>query len=159
MAARPCKFKFDGKVCRCTRCGFVRKTKVPCDRLHYACGNQEGHVPREPVKIPLEGPGTELKSIFSSAGIHGFAGCRCDALAGQMNLWGPDGCRLRMGYIVAQVQENGRAHDPPIEVPGEVLVPLVEEAIRLAEARTLSPKPLKRKGSPSPGRTAKRPKG
>lgn len=59
-------------------------------------------VPEEPISMataPESGPGTELKALLTSLGISGDEGCGCDKFAAQMNAWGPDGCRDRLGTI------------------------------------------------------------
>ena len=53
------------------------------------------------------GPGTELMVLFSALTITP-KGCSCNAVAAQMNLWGPDGCRLpaNRARIIANLKEG-----------------------------------------------------
>jgi len=61
-------------------------------------------VPSPQLPPPTEGPGTELKKIFAELLISPIASCECDAMANQMNAWGPDGCREHRDDILAHLQ-------------------------------------------------------
>jgi hypothetical protein len=55
---------------------------------------QIGDRPETPVEgfnVPA-GPGTELKQILHSLGIHPSPDCSCNGRAAQMDIWGADGC-------------------------------------------------------------------
>jgi len=58
------------------------------------------------VKIVCQGPGTELKRLIDSLGIEAKLGCGCEALARQMDQWGPEGCAQRRDEILAKLREN-----------------------------------------------------
>lgn len=53
-------------------------------------------------------PGTHLLRIFADLGFAADETCWCRAYAEQMDLWGPNGCRDRLGEIVAHLREMRR---------------------------------------------------
>lgn len=54
-----------------------------------------------------KGPGTELRKLLRSIGLSPKTGvCLCDDMASNMNLWGVDGCKLRLGEIVIHLKEQ-----------------------------------------------------
>lgn len=72
-------------------------------------GKQPADRPEEPVHAwpPGFGPGTEFKRICGEdLGITMPNNCTCNALAVQMDIWGPAGCRTHSDAIVAQIKAN-----------------------------------------------------
>jgi hypothetical protein len=57
------------------------------------------------LALRIGGPGTQLKLLLLSLGITPTASCDCEAMANKMDLWGPDGCRLRAAEIVAHLRQ------------------------------------------------------
>lgn len=56
--------------------------------------------PEQPVEgfnVP-HGPGTELKKILHSLGIHPAPNCGCNSRAAQMDIWGIEGCEVPENY-------------------------------------------------------------
>lgn len=102
-----------------------------------------------PVPTPSQGPGTELKALLASVGIHPGPTCPCHDMARKMDEWGVTGCREHRGEIVMHIQgqmgnrswreklsaaakatASGLAFRlSPTDIPGS----LVDEAIRRAE--------------------------
>lgn len=46
-----------------------------------------------------KGPGTELRKILTTIGIHELVDCECDSYANRMDLWGTQGCIERIHAI------------------------------------------------------------
>lgn len=89
----------DGKRWRfkCRRCGSeCRSPLADPAKVHRSCGD---HRPID------DGPGSELKAIIAELGLAGDAGCGCEAMARQMNVWGVCGCREHHAQIVAQLRK------------------------------------------------------
>lgn len=58
------------------------------------------------IKIPQDGPGTELKKILLSIGILSNSKCSCNKRAEQMNVWGCDKCIQNIEKIVDWLQQE-----------------------------------------------------
>lgn len=72
----------------------------------FAFGGRKFCMLRPPPEPLGEGPGTELKKLFSA---RKFPACQqCDKLARQMNQWGVDGCRERFEEIVTDILPRAR---------------------------------------------------
>lgn len=131
----------------CPDCGrrcAARRNAFP---LHCACGSRyedadagewlpreqkqkKLHAPREPE--PLDGPGTRLKKILASMGIHDTAGCGCENMLRKMNAWGPDGCRTHRQEIVDHLRAKAAERGWMLTEWLPVGV-LVDRAIKLSE--------------------------
>ena len=102
---------------------------------------------KEMISVPLLGPGTELKGIFTELGITETENCGCRKLMNQMNKWGKD-CILHTPSILRMLRENavGAGWDKQMKTEwpemweqfDEVMRGLVEEAVRRAEAKILT---------------------
>lgn len=80
---------------------------------------------------PVGGPGTHLRAMLYEFGATEEAGCGCESVARQMNVWGPGGSKEHRAEILAKLQENtGKAW---WERVGPILEWCVDEAIRRAE--------------------------
>jgi hypothetical protein len=97
---------------KCSRCGTVHITKYrKVDRV--CTGEYKGIVDgrrkgRKLLIFPVQqqtGPGTELKKILDESGLKGW--CKtCENWAGQMNKWGPEGCREHRAEIIERLKEQ-----------------------------------------------------
>lgn len=71
------------------------------------------------------GPGTELKRALAGWPFYitSSATCPCNAMAMQMDAWGPDGCEERIdaivGHLRTQAQDRGL---PFVDAVGRLLV-------------------------------------
>jgi hypothetical protein len=108
----------------------------------------------QPVATMDAGPGTELKRLLESLHLQSQAGCGCDAMVLQMNVWGVEGCRAHRAIIVEKLREArgqvglqrllaaaGRALATGLAFQVNPLDPipdLLEEAIRRAEHKASS---------------------
>lgn len=101
---------------RCPECGRLLQVTAEDFPLN-CCGRRyatlpefvaaaKGAKPRPRKAIPTEGPGTELKAIFATLGVTESLGCGCEAMARQMNVWGPERCRLNRARIVKQISDT-----------------------------------------------------
>jgi hypothetical protein len=61
-------------------------------------------VPESKVVI-LAGVGDHLAAIFRALAVGKIAGCGCDGMIAQMNVWGPDGCREHRDEILAHLRK------------------------------------------------------
>jgi len=57
------------------------------------------------LALRIGGPGTQLKLLLLSLGVTPTAWCDCEAMANKMDLWGPEGCRMRATEIVAHLRQ------------------------------------------------------
>lgn len=64
-------------------------------------------------KMPVNGPGTKLGSIFKALGFNESEGCGCGELAQQMNVWGVDGCRENEDVILLFLEAKAREKHIP----------------------------------------------
>lgn len=48
-----------------------------------------------------DGPGSVVKKVFASWGIHEIPGCGCEEMCARMNAWGWSGCLLRLPTLAA----------------------------------------------------------
>lgn len=88
------------------------------------------------VELPTTGPGTELKKLISWFPIPGKSKCRtCKNLELKMNLWGPDKCELKTGYIVKKLKISAKRKGVPYTE--SLLNVLVTKAIRNARANAV----------------------
>jgi len=88
-------------------------------RAKYALGK-----PRpEPDIGP--GPGTELKKLLASIGIHASPTCKCNTMAKRMNEWGPDESLRHIDEIVDVMEETAKKRGLPfVRLGGRALVRL-----------------------------------
>jgi hypothetical protein len=100
------------------------------------------------VSIPQHGPGTELKLLLDSLGLHA-GGCGCEQRVREMNIWGIEGCKTNREKIIAwlQTEKSKRSWSEKILAgyhaislglaiklnPIDPIPGLVDEAIRRAE--------------------------
>jgi hypothetical protein len=93
----------------CRRCG--RTFSAPLGRLRAMCVPQQAPVAREAA--PVYGPGTELKSLLAAFGIIASPTCKCNKMARQMDVWGPDASLSHMEEIVDVMEETAKARKLP----------------------------------------------
>lgn len=68
------------------------------------------------------GPGTELKALLASVGIHSSPTCKCNKMAARMNQWGDESLN-HIEEIVDVMEETARARSLPfLRVVGRKLV-------------------------------------
>lgn len=71
------------------------------------------------------GPGTELKKLLATFGIHATEGCSCNAIARQMDLWGPDECEKpeHMELVLAGMRDNAASRGIPfVDLAARLLI-------------------------------------
>lgn len=74
-----------------------------CWLWHNRTPEQYKYVEAKPK--PPAGPGTELKSLFSSLGLNEKEGCQCGSIARQMDEWGVKGCVENREKILTKLRE------------------------------------------------------
>jgi len=84
--------------------------------------------PRQPIVLS-SGPGTELKALLASFGIHASPTCQCNKMATQMDSWGPEESLKHIEQIVDVMQETAKARKLPF------LRPVGRKLVRIACAR------------------------
>jgi hypothetical protein len=84
----------------------------------------EHHFQRIRAKYePNPGPGTELKAMLSTMGIHASPTCKCNKMARQMDEWGPDEAVKHIEEIVDVMEETAKKRGLPfIRTAGRALV-------------------------------------
>jgi hypothetical protein len=82
---------------RCEICG-----KIAPENHREACGDSI------PINRPPDprGPGTEFGKLTAILGLKEKAGCKCGAIANEMNRAGPAGCRERREHFVEALKAN-----------------------------------------------------
>lgn len=85
------------------------------------------------ASTPPHGPGTELKRLLASAGLEASPGCRCDAMAAEMNRLGPDWCLANEDKIIAVMEREARRRQLPFM--RLVASQLIRLAVRRARSR------------------------
>lgn len=70
--------------------------------------------PRKPKvgAVPQAGPGTELKKLLATIGIHASPTCKCNSMARKMNTWGQESLD-HMDEIVAVMEETAQKRKLP----------------------------------------------
>lgn len=72
---------------------------------------------------PNPGPGTELKAMLSTMGIHASPTCKCNKMARQMDEWGPEEAMKHIEEIVDVMEETAKKRGLPfIRTAGRALV-------------------------------------
>jgi len=56
------------------------------------------------------GPGTKLKGLLASLGVNPSPSCDCNALAKQMDAWGPDGCEEHRTEIETKLRGHAKKY-------------------------------------------------
>ena len=64
-------------------------------------------------KIPVNGPGTKLASIFKALGFDQSEGCGCSAMAMMMDAWGTEGCREHESQILDFLEKKAQEKHIP----------------------------------------------
>lgn len=159
---------------KCTVCGLHKRyaeKQFPihhCDVRHeFPLGvidevSEEDSKTAEKKRSDFHGVGFFLREIFDDIGIYQKTGCSsCKQLMQQMNVWGPEGCRLQMDEIVSKLEEKSKKFNWSEKVsaagvlakknprlalimaahPFNMFQPLVEEAIRRYEEYLLESPP------------------
>jgi len=74
-------------------------------------------------RLPVGGPGTELKKLLASVGITSTPDCACNARAAEMDRNGSDWCAENESTIVGWLREQAEARGLPfIEVAARLLI-------------------------------------
>lgn len=76
-------------------------------RKEYAVKEEAPAPPEQP------GPGTELKKLLATIGIHASPTCKCNAMAKKMNEWGPDESLKHMEEIIDVMEETAKKRKLP----------------------------------------------
>jgi hypothetical protein len=84
----------------------------------------EHHFQRIRAKYaPNPGPGTELKAMLATMGIHASPTCKCNKMARQMDEWGPEEAMKHIEEIVDVMEETAQKRGLPfIRTAGRALV-------------------------------------
>lgn len=114
----PCVVSADGDV-----------WTIDVDHPAYPRSVRPGFVPARSLiefeTIHLGGPGTELKKLLATFGIHATEGCSCNAIARQMDLWGPDECKKpeHMEWVLAGMRDNAASRGIPfVDLAARLLI-------------------------------------
>ena len=107
------------------------KITVDVDHPAYPREPKPGFVPSKPKTAPAspppqQGPGSELKSLLATFGIHASPTCKCNAMAGKMNDMEskePGWCLAHIEEIVDVMEETAKARKLPfLRTAGRLLV-------------------------------------
>jgi len=63
------------------------------------------------VALPTSGPGTELKALLSTMGIHASPTCKCNKMAIQMDNWGSEESLKHIEEIVDVMEETAKSRN------------------------------------------------
>jgi hypothetical protein len=75
-----------------------------------------------PVQPP-SGPGTELKKMLATIGIHATPTCKCNKMAKQMDAWGWEESLKHIDEIVTVMEETAKKRKLPfVRTAGKTLV-------------------------------------
>jgi hypothetical protein len=78
--------------------------------------------PRLPAPPP-SGPGTELKKLLATIGIHATPTCKCNKMAKQMDAWGWEESLKHIDEIVTVMEETAKKRKLPfVRTAGKTLV-------------------------------------
>lgn len=99
----------------------ISDTHVEMDEATYERIRQQYTKP-----VPeIPGPGTELKKLLASIGIHASPTCKCNTMAKKMNEWGPDESLQHIDEIVDVMEETAKKRGLPfVRLGGKALVRL-----------------------------------
>lgn len=93
---------------------------IDVDHPSYPRTPKDGFVTQQAIDKP--GPGTELKALLATVGIHASPTCKCNKMASQMNEWG-EASLDHMEEIVDVMEETAKARSLPfLRVVGRKLV-------------------------------------
>jgi hypothetical protein len=98
----------------------IRVTAEDFDRLRseYALADE----PVTAKAIP-SGPGTELKKMLATIGIHATPTCKCNKMAKQMDAWGWEESLKHIDEIVTVMEETAKKRKLPfVRTAGKTLV-------------------------------------
>jgi hypothetical protein len=72
---------------------------------------------------PTSGPGTELKKLLATIGIHASPTCKCNKMAKQMDAWGWEESLKHIDEIVTVMEETAKKRKLPfVRTAGRTLV-------------------------------------
>lgn len=75
------------------------------------------------MSAPTSGPGTELKALLATIGIHSSPTCKCKKMAKQMDAWGPVESLKHIEEIVDVMEETAKKRNLPfLRTAGRALV-------------------------------------
>lgn len=116
-----CQLTYADGMATCSVCG--KTYKAPGGRLRANCKPRPE--PAAPAP-PQEGPGTELKSLLATFGIHASPTCKCNSMARKMNDMEskePGWCLSHIEEIVDVMEETAKARKLPfLRTAGKLLV-------------------------------------
>jgi hypothetical protein len=97
----------------------IRVTVEDFDRLRA-----EYALPVKAAKpTPASGPGTELKKLLATIGIHASPTCKCNKMAKQMDAWGWEESLKHIDEIVTVMEETAKKRKLPfVRTAGKTLV-------------------------------------
>jgi hypothetical protein len=112
---------------RVKRTGTTKRYVKLCDMgcMNAAIAECESSEPRQCQ------PGCQLTRLLARLSIEKQGGCGCEDYARQMDAWGVDGCRERVGEIVDHLREQAAERNMPFNRRAATW--LVKLAIKLAE--------------------------
>jgi hypothetical protein len=96
----------------------IRVTAEDFDRLRseYALAD-------EPAKALPSGPGTELKKLLATIGIHATPTCKCNKMAAKMDAWGWEESLNHIEEIVDVMEQTAKKRKLPfVRTAGRTLV-------------------------------------
>lgn len=101
----------------------ISDTHVEMDEATYERIRQQYGTGKVATEIP--GPGTELKKLLASIGIHATPTCKCNTMARKMNEWGPEESMKHIEEIVDVMEETAKKRGLPfIRLAGKAMVRL-----------------------------------
>jgi hypothetical protein len=104
----------------------VRLSDQDFDRLRaeYAVPVPKSQPPKGSAPKPQpSGPGTELKKLLATIGIHATPTCSCNKMAKQMDAWGWEESLKHIDEIVTVMEETAKKRKLPfVRTAGKTLV-------------------------------------
>lgn len=113
---------------RCRERGYTLEQVRPCivqqDGNDITVDETHPSYPHSRVpETPTSGPGTELKALLATIGIHASPTCKCNKMAKQMDAWGPVESLAHIEEIVDVMEETAKKRNLPfLRTAGRSLV-------------------------------------
>jgi hypothetical protein len=101
----------------------VMAVAEPVSDTHIRVTDKDFDRLRSEYALPTSGPGTELKKMLATIGIHATPTCKCNKMAKQMDVWGWEESLNHIDEIVAVMEETAKKRKLPfVRTAGRTLV-------------------------------------
>jgi len=101
----------------------VMAVAEPVSDTHIRVTDKDFARLRSEYALPTSGPGTELKKMLATIGIHATPTCKCNKMAKQMDEWGWEESLKHINEIVTVMEETAKKRKLPfVRTAGRTLV-------------------------------------